>query len=342
MTPHLTPQRLSRLDAWQRTTLLHLLLGCEQSCRSTAVTLLLSGRLKPALRSASRPDALLTRSLGLGAWDSGNFDEAASSLYFSTELFAEIEDISETAASRSLLGLLLSENADPRHAIAALDSAVFDVDRARWPWLSVFGLLSLALAHARLDEAPTALRTRHAASLLYGKLAAPEDVLRVHWLEARIAAALGAARAEDDFHQVIERLLRSGQTAAAFLAGLDLAVFLAEIARLERLGRVQALLEDGSESREDTRYFVARIRELALLSPAEAAREAAELASRFPATLRFDFLRIAGEPPAPAVARDRPPLRFPDTPAGRLLRRLSDRKEPLRELLEKLGYGEDH
>jgi len=340
MNPHLTPQRLSRLDAWQRTTLLHLLLGCEQSCRSKAVTLLLSGRLKPVLESANRPDALLTRSLGLGAWDSGNFEEAASSLYLSTELFAGIEDISETAASRTLLGLLLSENGAPRHAIAALDPSIFDVDRRRSPWLAVFGLLSLALAHARLDDATTALRNRHAASLLYGNLDAPEDLLRVHWLEARIGAALGAPRAEDDFLRLIERLLQSDQTAAAFLAGLDLARFLAETVRLEQLPGALAILDQGSASREDTRYYVGRIRDLALLSPAEAANEAAELASRFPASLRFDFLRSTAETAATDSIR-RPPLRFPNTPAGRMLRRITDRKEPLRDLLESLGFGQN-
>jgi tetratricopeptide (TPR) repeat protein len=178
--------------------------------------------------------AELCRSEGILRWELGELDIAEALLRHSARVFGELALPEEESASRSLLGLVLSERNLSGRAARVLEVGRRHLDEEAWPGLAFQARLGLAFELARLGQ------SEKARGLLEVSYEAGDA--RVDWLQGRVRAQLGEAEAaERQLDGARVWLLAEEQMEHAVLCSFDLAVLLIEMGRG---GEVDSLMED--------------------------------------------------------------------------------------------------
>jgi tetratricopeptide (TPR) repeat protein len=167
--------------------------------------------------------AELCRSEGILRWELGELDIAEALLRHSARVFGELARPEEESASRSLLGLVLSERNLSGRAARVLEVGRRHLDEEAWPGLALQARLGLAFELARLGQ------PERARGLM-------------DWLQGRVRAQLGEVEAaERQLDGARVWLLAEEQMEHAVLCSFDLAVLLIESGRG---AEVESLMED--------------------------------------------------------------------------------------------------
>jgi hypothetical protein len=147
-------------------------------------------------------------------------------------------------AGRSLIsmGHFTAAAGDPGKAILLMRQGLNLVDGDRDPLLIAQTLQSMILFLTDLGRFRTARRLLWRSRFLFTEHENAFDLLRLRWLEGRIAAGLSdLSRAEAAFQETRAGFAERGQVYPAALAGLDLAALWA---RQGRVAEIQALAQE--------------------------------------------------------------------------------------------------
>ncbi len=189
-------------------------------------------------------------------------------------------------AGRSLVNraVTLEESGDVEGAILALRQAAPWIDQERDP------RLILCLKHNLLLYLPAAGRHQEAAALLpevkelAGRLGNQVDLVRLRWVEGRIAFGLGQRDpAEQAFREVQLEFLRRDIGYDAALVSLDLGILYAQESNLQELKRLSLDILPVFSSRDVHREAMAAL--LLFQHACEEERLTVELARRLAAVL---------------------------------------------------------
>ncbi len=178
---------------------------------------------------------------------------------------------------------ILEELGDAEEAIASLREAISIAEPLSrldlYARHNLLNTLTLAGRHAEADQLLSEVRETFAQG---GR---PLDLLRLRWIEAKIAFGLGRLQeAEESFRQVQEEFLVRGMGYDAALVSLDLAILYAQEHRTEDLKRLAAEILQVFESRDVHREAVATL--ILFQSACEEERLSAELASQLATLLQ--------------------------------------------------------
>jgi hypothetical protein len=247
------------------------------------------------------------------------------------------EAAEEASTTRALLGIVLHEAGRPALAISALQTALLPLSDGNLPTsdvpgVHVFAALSLALAHADLDAISEAHQAADNARLIYNRLNDPLDLLRVHWLEARLSARLKMPEAVPDLRLVRDRLVTTGLFREALLATVDLASPLALAYGAPALASLLDSLEEVYAPHVPARLLSTVGQELRRISALDAKKvqpALTALTSHFEPDLRFHLLRIVGSVRSSA-----------NRPGDTLLAHL-DKRPGLAEMLRREQFRKD-
>jgi tetratricopeptide (TPR) repeat protein len=178
---------------------------------------------------------------------------------------------------------ILEELGDAEGAIASLREAIGIAEPLSrldlYARHNLLHTLTLAGRHAEADQLLSEVRETFAQG---GR---PLDLLRLRWIEAKIAFGLGRLQdAEESFRQVQGEFLGRGMGYDAALVSLDLAILYAREHRTEDLKRLAAEILQVFESRDVHREAVATL--ILFQSACEEERLSAELASQLATLLQ--------------------------------------------------------
>jgi tetratricopeptide (TPR) repeat protein len=183
---------------------------------------------------------------------------------------------------------ILEESGEPAAAAALLRQAVAGIDAAAEPQLHLYARHNLAncLSLAgRYDEAEALLPELREAFAQLGPAAKPLDLVRLQWLEGRVAFGLGrTAEAEAVLRAVQEDFLRRGMGYDAALVSLDLAILYIEAERTEELQRLAVEVMPVFAARDVHREALATL--LIFQRACAQERLTVQLAGQLAATLR--------------------------------------------------------
>lgn len=201
----------------------------------------------------------LCRYLGLLRWEQGRLDEAEALLRQAARSFGEMEAPHEEAASRVLLGLLSLERDRAGKAVLLLQAgrAELSLDTS---WLTVRAGLGLALGLACVGHAGRAYEILQETSRHYPAITDEREVVRLPWLEGRVAARLGNGEAESLLEMARRHLMAEHSLADVTLCSLDLASLLMEDGRMSEVPR---LLQEIEESFQGETEVLGLIRHIA-------------------------------------------------------------------------------
>ena len=208
-----------------RAALMAHLLNCSE-CRDLALRTMLSKTSQsghtPAEPERCRQIARASRLQGLTSWIANSYVDTVSQLLYSARVYSSLEESDEAAVSRCLLGLYLTECGLFDIGQLCLASRP-EVDQQKRLWLRTYADLAAALCFANSSlPGPAHDILRHALASS-PSLPSPDIVLRVHWLHARVRAALGEIEpAVRSIRLSFDRLVDNRHGAAALLAALDL------------------------------------------------------------------------------------------------------------------------
>ena len=212
-------------------------------------------------------------------------DEAEALADEAQSLYQESDDGHGVGISLIKKAKILEERGEPERATALLEAAALSLDGGRWP------RLLLCLRHNLAFLLTDAGRPAEAAALLPEvrrlavELGNPVDLVRLRWVEGRIALGLGESRAAESALREVQRqfFARSlGYDAA--LVSLDLAILYAEEGRTAEQKALAVEIMPVFESREVNREAMAAL--LMFQNAAHEERLTADLARQLAAFLK--------------------------------------------------------
>lgn len=193
--------------------------------------------------------------------DNRCFDEAIAMLERVRSFYEQLGD--HHSAGRALIsqGMVTREAGKPLEAIALFASSLKCLEPGRDPNLELTAVHDLAYC---LHEAGCSAQSRELLiqkRYLYERLAEPLKMVRLRWLEGKVAFALQEdAEAEAAFREAREDLLRQDQSFDAALVSLDLALILAkQERRLELVALVDGMVATFRRLRIQREAFAALI-----------------------------------------------------------------------------------
>ena len=212
-------------------------------------------------------------------------DEAEALADEALALYQESEDGHGVGISLIKKAKILEERGEPERAIALLEAAAVSLDGVRWP------RLLLCIRHNLAFLLTAAGRPAEAAALLpevrrlAAELGNPVDLVRLRWVEGRIALGLGeSAPAESALREVQRQFFARGMGYDAALVSLDLAVLYAEGGRTAEQKVLAVEIMPVFESREVNREAMAAL--LMFQNAAYEERLTADLARQLAAFLK--------------------------------------------------------
>jgi tetratricopeptide (TPR) repeat protein len=155
----------------------------------------------------------------------GRFDEAARLLDSSFDLYREAGDRHQQGRTLILKGMVLGEGDRLREAIRVLRRGLARIDAAREPRLVLAARHNLIWFLNDLGRHSDALAALEQSRPLYLEVGSRMHLVRLRWLEGRIALGLGRLdAAERSLALTREAFLEQGISFDAALASLDLAM----------------------------------------------------------------------------------------------------------------------
>lgn len=166
------------------------------------------------------------------------FADAQSCFDRAARLFRSVGDIHMAGRALAEKARTVGESGDSEGMISLLRRAVQQLDPERDPRMLLVAQHNLTWAlkeSGRLDEALSSLQE---ILPLHARSAKPMDLLRLRWLEGKLAQAQGELeRAETAFQEVCDGFLERQIPYDAALASLDLAAVLCEQNRIDEMKR---------------------------------------------------------------------------------------------------------
>jgi tetratricopeptide (TPR) repeat protein len=197
------------------------------------------------------------------------FGEAEELADEAQALYQESADDHGVGISLVKKAKILEERGEPERAIALLAAAVLGIDGRRWPRLLLctrHNLAFLLTTAERYDEAAALLPE---VRWLSEDLGNPVDLVRLRWVEGRIALGLGESEAAERALREVQRQFFERQMGYdAALVSLDLAALYAREGRTAEQKALAVEIMPVFESREVNREALA-----ALLMFQQAAQE---------------------------------------------------------------------
>lgn len=155
----------------------------------------------------------------------GRFDEAAGLLDRSFELYREAGDRHQQGRTLILKGMVIGEDGRFREAIRLLRRGLARIDAGREPRLILAARHNLIWFLNDLGRHQDALAALEQSRPLYLEIGNRMHLVRLRWLEGRIALGLGRlAAAEQSLAETREAFLEQGISFDAALVSLDLAM----------------------------------------------------------------------------------------------------------------------
>lgn len=160
------------------------------------------------------------------------FRESFRMLDLSQAVFRRRGDRHELGRVLIVRGLYTGMAGQPEDALRLLARGLTMINRERDPKLVCYALHNILMFRVDLGEFEEARRQLERMRPLYATYALPADLIRMRWLEGRIAAALHATvQAERVLNEVKSDLERIGQPYHAALVALDLAAVSLELGK---------------------------------------------------------------------------------------------------------------
>jgi tetratricopeptide (TPR) repeat protein len=217
--------------------------------------------------------------------DQRRFAEALELMTRAFDIYRAQGDAHGLGTSYLKRAKILEESGDLGSAIDLLGQAVVEIDAAVEPQLYLYASYNLA------GCLTLAGRYREAAELLaglreaFGREGKPLDLLRLQWMDGKIAFGQGrAAEAEAAFRKVQGELLRRGMGYDAALVSLDLAILYIEERRTAELKRLAVEVMPIFEARDVQREALATL--IVFQKACEQERLTVQLAVQLAAALR--------------------------------------------------------
>ncbi len=166
-------------------------------------------------------------------WHQDRCEEAAALLHHAARRFREEWKLRDQGAFLALASLIALEQLSLTEAAELLPAGLRKLDGERHPWLAGAATLGLVLTRLERGDATNAVHTaRGEARSLCKGIDQKEALLRLRWLEGRLAARLGElADAGRLLGSIQKECLRAGRLPEVTLATLDLGEVWAEIGR---------------------------------------------------------------------------------------------------------------
>lgn len=222
--------------------------------------------------------------------DQRRFADALELMTRAFDLYREHGDSHGFGMSYLKRAKILEESGDPQAAVDLLREAVAVIDAGAEPQLHLYARHNLAncLSLAgRFGEAEGMLPDLRADFGRLGRLAKPLDLVRLQWVEGRVACGLGrAAEAETAFRHVQGELLGRGMGYDAALVSLDLAILYIEERRTAELQRLAVEIMPVFQARDVHREALATL--VIFQKACEQERLTVQLAVQLAASLRQD------------------------------------------------------
>lgn len=188
--------------------------------------------------------AFYSRTVALLRWEQGRTDEAVALLHHAARLYLLDGLPEEESACLALLGLLQTEGEIPGNALALLHEGWAGMDRDLRPLLALRVGLALAFLLAESGQEEKTRGLLREIWRFHAQVTDPEEMVRVYWLEARVLARLGdREEARHLLEAVFRKLIEEKSLAESALAGMDLALLLAESGHPEEIRPLAADLE---------------------------------------------------------------------------------------------------
>ena len=160
--------------------------------------------------------------------DIGEFEMAEASLMEAAETYRRLGDVHQQGRALLQMGEIIG-HVNPERGIAHLQKALALLELSRDPWLDLCAHHALAQFLSDAGQPAEALVVLERTRLLYQSF--PEDMvqLRLHWLEGKIARALGEyGVAESIFQQLWQEFRVRKLNQEVVLVAIDLAQVLIE------------------------------------------------------------------------------------------------------------------
>jgi tetratricopeptide (TPR) repeat protein len=222
--------------------------------------------------------------------DQRRFADALELMTRAFALYREHGDTHGLGMSYLKRAKILEESGDPLAAATLLREAIDTLDPRAEPQLHLYARHNLASCLSlagRYREAEEMLPALHADFGHGGRPAKPLDLVRLQWLEGRVAFGLGrTAEAEAAFRSVQGELLGRGMGYDAALVSLDLAVLYVEERRTAALQRLAVEIMPVFRARDVHREALATL--VVFQKACEQERLTVQLAAQLAAILRQD------------------------------------------------------
>ncbi len=171
-----------------------------------------------------------------------HLDEAGRLLSRASSLYRRSGSRHLRGRCRVSEGLLWGQREEPEKAVTCLKKGLEEIDVSKEPRLRLVATHNLCLYLSELGRREEALGLLSQARELHGELAHSLDLVRLRWLEGRLALAIGKTEeAEAAFLEVREEFIRRGIGYDVALVSLDLAGI---YARQGRAGEMRSLGEE--------------------------------------------------------------------------------------------------
>jgi tetratricopeptide (TPR) repeat protein len=188
------------------------------------------------------------------------FPDALKLITQAFDLYRENGDVHGAALSCLKQAKVLEESGELETALDLLREAVENIDSAVEPRLSLYARFNLTAClglTGRFGEAEELLPALHQA---FEQLAKPLDLVRLRWLDAKIAFGLGrTAEAETVFREIQKEFLSKGMGYDTALVSLDLAILYIQEQRTIELKRLAVEILPIFEARDVHREALATL-----------------------------------------------------------------------------------
>ena len=257
------------------------------------------GELRSAEASFRKAESCLSRSQTGNAWveaeildmkgslrmDQRRFEEAGAHFGRARDLYRQEEDPHGSAKVFLLQAKLYREMQDLGKAIAWLQEAPREIDRAQEPRLFAIARYNLLSCLDEEGHHGEALELLPEVQDLFRETAHPLDRVRLRWTEGSIAFGLGRLdEAEAAYREVQQEFLKHGVLYSVALVSLDLALLLSRQGRTGELKQLAAELMAVFSAQEVHREATAAL--VLFQRACEEDRVTAELIARLATLLR--------------------------------------------------------